>query len=58
MKKELTKKDYQNYMTAVNRNINETERKLEVLKKFKKVSQLSYDEWVMFQRGTLKISQI
>jgi len=56
MKKELTKKDYDNYMKVVNQNIKETERRLENLDKSKKVSQLSFEDWVKFQNGELKIS--
>jgi ribonuclease I len=56
MKKELTKKDYDNYMKVVNQNIKETERRLEILDKTKKVSQLSFEDWVKFQNGELKIS--
>lgn len=56
MKKELTKKDYDNYMKVVNHGIKETERRLETLDKSKKVSQLSFEDWVKFQNGELKIS--
>ena len=56
MKKELTKKDYDNYMKVVNRGIKETERRLEILDKSKKVSQLSFEDWIKFQNGELKIS--
>jgi len=56
IKKELTKKDYDNYMRVVNQNIKETERRLETLDKTKKVSQLSFEDWIKFQNGELKIS--
>ena len=56
MKKELTKKDYDNYMKVVNQNIKETERRLETFDKTKRVSQLSFEDWVKFQNGELKIS--
>ena len=56
MKKELTKKDYDNYMKVVNQSIKETERRLETFDKTKKVSQLSFEDWVKFQNGELKIS--
>ena len=56
MKKELTKKDYDNYMKVVNHGIKETERRLKTLDKSKKVSQLSFEDWVKFQNGELKIS--
>ena len=55
MKKELTKKDYNNYMRVVNRNIEETERRMETLDKSRKVSQLSFEDWAKFQNGELKI---
>ena len=56
MKKKLTKKDYDIYMIFVNQNIKETERRLKNLDKTKKVSQLSFEDWVKFQNGELKIS--
>lgn len=56
MKRALTKKDYDNYMKVVNENIRETERRLRSLDKTKKVSQLSFEEWVKFQNGDIKIS--
>jgi hypothetical protein len=56
MKKELTKKDYDNYMKVVNHNIKETELRIETFDKTKKVSQLSFEDWIKFQKGELKIS--
>ena len=53
MNKELTKKDYDNYMKVVNQNIKETERRLETFDKTKNVSQLSFEDWVKFQNGEL-----
>jgi len=53
--KQLTKKDYNNYMIVVNKNIKETEDRLKALDKSKKVSQLSFEDWVKFQNGELKI---
>lgn len=55
MVKELSKKDYDNYMKVVNAVIEETERRLETLDKWKKVSQLSFEDWIRFQNGKLKI---
>ena len=55
MKKELTKRDYENYMKVVNQKIQETERRLQTLEKSKFVSQLSFEDWVKFQNGDLKI---
>lgn len=56
MKKELTKRDYDNYMKVVNESIKETERRILTMEKSKKVSQLSFEDWVKFQNGELKIS--
>ncbi len=56
MKKELTKKDYDNYMKVVNSVIKDTEDKMKILEKNKKVSQLSFEDWVRFQNDELKIS--
>ena len=53
----LTKKDYDNYMRVVNQNIEETERRMETLDMTRKVSQLSFEDWVKFQNGELKIKQ-
>ena len=55
--KHFTQKDYDNYMKVVNRNIKETERRLETLDKTKKVSQLSFEDWIRFQNGELRITQ-
>ena len=55
--KHFTQKDYDNYMKVVNRDIKETERRLETLDKTKKVSELSFEDWVKFQNGELKIKQ-
>lgn len=50
--------DYQKYMKILNSTIEETERRIENLDNQKLISQLSYDEWVKFQRGELSINQI
>lgn len=50
--------DYQKYMKVLNSTIEETERRIENLDNQKLISQLSYDEWVKFQRGELSINQI
>jgi hypothetical protein len=42
-------------MKVVNRDIKETERRLKTLDKTKKVSELSFEDWVKFQNGELKI---
>lgn len=47
--------DYNNYMKVVNKNIQETEDRLEMFDKIKMISQLSFEDWVKFQNGKLKI---
>ena len=54
MRRELSKKDYDNYMKVVNQNIKETESRLSRLDRDKKISQLSFEDWVKFQNGELK----
>ena len=54
MSKNLDRKSYKKYMMVVEDNIKETERRMEMLPKSKKVIQLSYDDWVKFQNGELK----
>ena len=56
MKKELTKKDYNNYMKVVDDYIKKAETVINDLWKFKEVRQLSYEDWVKFQNGELKNS--
>ena len=53
--KQLTKRDYENYMRVVNQNIEETERRMETLDMTRKVSRLSFEDWVKFQNGKLKL---
>ena len=55
-KKELTKKYYLNYMAVVRKDILETERRLETFEKSKKISKLSFEEWIKYLNGELKIS--
>ena len=55
-KKELTKKYYLNYMAVVRKDILETERRLETFEKSKKISKLSFEEWIKYMNGELKIS--
>lgn len=54
--KQYTKKDYDSYMKVVNRKIKETEGLLKTLDKTKKISKLSFEDWVKFQNGELKIT--
>jgi hypothetical protein len=51
----LTKKDYDKYIKVVNQNIKETERRMETLDMLRKVSQLSFEDWVKFQNKELTI---
>ena len=51
----LTKKDYDKYIKVVNQNIKETEIRMETLEMLRKVSQLSFDDWVKFQNKELTI---
>ena len=53
--RQLTKKDYDKYIKVVNQNIKETERRMEPLDMLRKVSQLSFEDWVKFQNGELTI---
>ena len=54
MSKEFSKKDYDNYMRVVIQNIQETESRLSRLDIDRKISQLSFEDWVKFQNGELK----
>ena len=53
--RQLTKKDYDKYIKVVNQNIKETERRMETLDMLRKVSQLSFEDWVKFQNKELTI---
>ncbi len=55
MNREFSKKDYDNYMRVVIQNIQETESRLSRLDIDKKISQLSFEDWVKFQNGELKL---
>lgn len=54
MSKEFSKKDYDNYMRVMIQNIQETESRLSRLDIDRKISQLSFEDWVKFQNGELK----
>ena len=54
MNREFSKKDYDNYMRVVIQNIQETESRLSRLDIDRKISQLSFEDWVKFQNGGLK----
>jgi hypothetical protein len=55
MGKKLDIDSYKKYMKVVEDNIKETDRRIEMLPKSKKMIQLSYDDWVRFQKGELKL---
>ena len=55
MNREFSKKDYDNYMRVVIQNIQETKSRLSRLDIDKKISQLSFEDWVKFQNGELKL---
>ena len=55
MSREFSKKDYNNYMRVVIQNIQETKSRLSRLDIDKKISQLSFEDWVKFQNGELKL---
>lgn len=49
--KELTKKDYDNYMREVDNYIRKAEYVINDLPKFKEIRQLSFEDWIKFQKG-------
>ncbi len=51
-----TKKDYKNYISCVKDTIIETERRIAVLEKHKKIADLSYEDWVKWQKGELNLT--
>jgi len=55
MKKSFTITDYENYMKVVNRRIKDIEDSLKTIDKHKKISNLSFEDWVKYQNGELKI---
>lgn len=55
MNKKLDIDSYKKYMKVVEDNIKETESRIKLLSKQKKVIQLPYDDWVRFQKGELKL---
>jgi hypothetical protein len=56
--KTYTELDYRRYMKVINIKIMATESGMESLEKNKKVSKLSYEQWVDWQQGKLKIEDI
>ena len=55
MEKELTKEEYNNYMKVIDEYIKRTEKAINDLSKFKAVRLLSFENWVKFQNGEVKI---
>lgn len=57
MAREFTTKEYESYIKTLKASISETERGMKTLEDFKKVASFSFDEWVRFQNGELKIEE-
>ena len=55
MSKEFTKMEYYDYMKVVDGYIKDAEWKINYLPKYKEIRQLSFEDWVKFQNGELKI---
>ena len=56
--KTYTEQDYRRYMKIINIKIMATESGMESLEKNKKVSKLSYEQWVDWQNGKVKLDEI
>ena len=56
--KTYTELDYRRYMNVINIKIMATESGMESLEKNKKVSKLSYEQWVDWQNGKVKLDEI
>jgi len=56
--KTYTELDYRRYMNIINIKIMATESGMESLEKNKKVSKLSYEQWVDWQNGKVKLDEI
>ena len=50
----LDERNYKNYITAAKSKVKEIERGMKDLAKWKRISFLSYEEWVKYQKGDLK----
>ena len=57
-KKTLTLTDYNGYMRVVQYYLDETESMLKEYEKRRKVRSLSFEDWIKFQNGELKIEDI
>lgn len=53
--KDLSIEAYQRYMNVVKSNIKETKFRVQSLDKHERVSKLSYEEWIEFQKRKLNI---
>lgn len=58
LNKTLTLTDYNSYMRVIQHCLDETESMLKEYERRKKVRSLSYENWVKFQNGELKIEDI
>ena len=58
MNREYTEQDYDNYMRVVEHKIWETEVMLQEYEKRKKVTKLSFDQWVQWQNNELSLDDI
>ena len=56
--KTLTELDYRKYMKMINTVIMNIEAGMESLEKKKKISSLSYNQWVDWQSGKIKLDEI
>jgi hypothetical protein len=56
--KTYTEREYRQYMKVINIKIMATESGMESLEKNKKVSKLSYEQWVQWQDGKLSLNDI
>jgi hypothetical protein len=56
--KTYTELDYRRYMRVINTVIMHTEGGMRSLERNKKISSLSYDQWVDWQQGKLKIEDV
>ena len=58
MNREYTEQDYDNYMRVVEDKIWKTEVMLQEYEKRKKVTKLSFDQWVQWQNNELSLDDI
>jgi len=58
MNREYTEQDYKNYMRVINHKIWETEELLEKYLERMKISRLTFEQWVQWQKGELNWDDI